>query len=42
MYGYRNAPQVSFAKRPVQVESVWKRYRSAKDKKSWDVSFVPA
>ena len=48
MYGYRNAPQVTFARKPVKVQSVWERYgfknpaRSAKGEKTPLVSFVPA
>ena len=48
MYGYNSAPQVTFAKRPVKVESIWKRYgyknpvKPGSEKKTWDVTFVPA
>ena len=48
MYGYRSAPQVTFARRPVKVESVWKRYgyknpvRAQKGEKTPLVTFVPA
>ena len=46
MYGYRSAPQVTFAKKPVAVESIWKRYghknpAKPSEKKPWDVTFVP-
>ncbi len=47
MYGYRNAPQVTFARKPVKVQSVWERYGyknpvRANGDKAPLVSFVPA
>ena len=46
MYGYRNAPQVTFARRPVKVQSIWERYGYKnpvrKTEKGPIVSFVPA